>query len=98
MILPSVQTPSTSETMMRMSRADATVARMLSDDRRQQRVVVLGRGKEVIRVLGQQRLRRGFPRSDSDGCGRVGNAAADVVNRVADDDHVAPFEAMPVEA
>src|SRR5437763_15610119 len=97
MILPLVQTPSTSEMMMRMSSADA-MRRMLSDDRGQQRLALLGRVEEVSRILRLQRFRRRLARSDGDRGRGVRHTAADVIDRIADDDHVAAFESMAVPA
>src|SRR5438034_2934395 len=117
MILPSVHTPSTSETMMRISAARTGMRRMLPSsgkcrtgfgpssraearptflrqNRGDQCVAIFGGAEEMIGPLGDQFLRRSLSRGDGDGGRAVRSAAADVVDRVADDDHVTSAKTM----
>src|SRR5260370_37465615 len=51
----------------------------------------------MVRILRAELLRGRFPGGDGEGRLGRGDAAADVVDRVADDHDVAPFEAVAVD-
>src|SRR5437899_12268200 len=67
---------------------------MLAENGPKQALAILGRCKKVMRIFGAELLRRRFSRSDGDCGGGVGSAAADVVNRVPDDDYIAAAKAI----
>src|SRR5437868_9259644 len=66
-------------------------------DRFDERPDLLGGVEEVVGILGPEPLRGGLPRGNRDGRGVVRSAAADVVDRVADDDDLAAAEAVAVD-